>query len=253
MGDARDRVSVRCVRAGGRGDAAWRATFVSLVGALATRVEARRPREAALALVAAVGRQLDTLLRYRAPAERRPQLRLQRTTRALALYAEIERPHVYIRYAHKLAALHAQRRHWAEAGLALRLHARLLEWSERPLDRALRPPGETGSGSAASSHRRLKEALCLDAVEYLHRGNMWEPAVEVVKELVRVFEEEALGYRPLMEMHLQLHRLYKAALETPRGNPGYFRVVHYNQPDFDSVHVSCATSSRRDSLILRRR
>ena len=75
---------------------------------------------------------------------------------------------------------------------------------------------------------------------------MWEIAVEIVKELVNVFEEEALGYQPLMDMHFKLHCLYKAALETPRGQPGYFRLIHHGRnvhPHLQTPHVRIQVKS----------
>lgn len=41
---------------------------------------------------------------------------------------------------HRLAAMHRASQHWAEAGLTLQLHAKLLDWSETPLPPRLRHP-----------------------------------------------------------------------------------------------------------------
>ncbi|CAH2059705.1 unnamed protein product, partial [Iphiclides podalirius] len=173
---------------------------------------------AGLALVAAAARQLDALLQYRAAALHRMHL----TTRVLRFYEQIERPHMYIRYVHKLAQMHRDAQQWAEAGLALRLHAKLLEWGDCPLPPRLRHP--TDDCPEHVTHRDLKEALYLEIAQLLNRGRQWELAVEAVKELVGVYEAEALGYAPLAELHAQLARLYEAMLRTPRSPPGYFRV-----------------------------
>ncbi|KPJ12094.1 Dedicator of cytokinesis protein 1 [Papilio machaon] len=124
-----------------------------------------------------------------------------------------------------LAQMHSSAQQWAEAGLALRLHAKLLEWSDAPLPPRLRHPTQDCAHHA--THRDLKEALYLEIAQLLNRGRQWELAVEVVKELVCVYEEEALGYAPLAELHAQLAALYEAMLRTPRSHPGYFRVMYH--------------------------
>ncbi|CAH2097237.1 unnamed protein product [Euphydryas editha] len=132
----------------GRGDAAWRARFVTLCGALASAACLPGGAE----LVAAAARQLDALLQYRAaPAPHRLYL----VSGVLDFYKQIERPHMYIRYVHRLAALHAAAGHMAEAGLTLKLHAKLLEWSDIPLPPRLRHP----SAPDHVTHFDLKAAL----------------------------------------------------------------------------------------------
>ncbi|XP_045455436.1 dedicator of cytokinesis protein 1 [Melitaea cinxia] len=197
----------------GRGDAAWRARFVSLCGALAAA--ARLPGGAAL--VAAAARQLDALLQYRAAAV--PH-RLYLVSGVLRFYEQIERPHMYIRYVHRLAALHAAAGHLTEAGLTLKLHAKLLEWSDTPLPPRLRHP----SSPDHATHFELKMALYEEVARLLDGGRQWELAVELVQELVRVQGARGAGYGALAALHEQLARLYRAPLRSPRPRLAYFRV-----------------------------
>lgn len=134
---------------------------------------------------------------------------------------------MYIRYVHKLAKMHRAAQQWAEAGLSLRLHAKLLAWSHDPLPPRLRHPNI--EHDSHTTHRELKEDLYLDIADLLNRGRQWELAVEIVKELVSVYEEEALGYAPLADLHTQLASLYDAMLRTPRSHPGYYRVVYHGK------------------------
>lgn len=64
-----------------------------------------------------------------------------------------------------------------------------------------------------------------------------------MKQLVTVYEEEALGYGPLAELHNQLATLYAAMLRTARSHPGYFRVVYHGKgfPELltKATYVSC--------------
>ncbi|CAH2097236.1 unnamed protein product [Euphydryas editha] len=197
----------------GRGDAAWRARFVTLCGALASAACLPGGAE----LVAAAARQLDALLQYRAaPAPHRLYL----VSGVLDFYKQIERPHMYIRYVHRLAALHAAAGHMAEAGLTLKLHAKLLEWSDIPLPPRLRHP----SAPDHVTHFDLKMALYAEVVRLLDDGRQWELAVELVQELVRVQGARGAGYAALAALHEQLARLYRAPLRQPRPRVAYFRV-----------------------------
>ncbi|XP_068625429.1 dedicator of cytokinesis protein 1 [Battus philenor] len=220
-----DKVDVLAAR--GRGDAAWRARLVRACAALPPATNtAHDPHaaQAAHALVAAAARQLDALLQYRAAAPHRMH-RMHLTAGVLRFYEQIQRPHMYIRYVHKLAQMHREAQQWAEAGLTLRLHAKLLQWSDCPLPPRLRHP--TDDCAEHVTHRDLKEALYLEIAKLLNHGHQWELAVEIVKELVGVYEEEALGYGPLADLHAQLASLYEAMLRTPRSHPGYFRVMYH--------------------------
>nr|XP_034837145.1 dedicator of cytokinesis protein 1 [Maniola hyperantus] len=202
----------------GRGDAAWRARFVSLCGALCAAHEPLR--DIGTDLVAAAARQLDALLQYRAaPTHHRMYL----ITSVLRFYEEIERPHMYIRYVHRLAAMHRASQHWAEAGLTLQLHAKLLDWSETPLPPRLRHPA---APLDHRTHLELKISLYEEVARLLDSGHQWELAVEVVKELVQVYERRGMGYEALAELHEQLARLYRAPLRETRLRHSYFRVKY---------------------------
>ncbi|XP_073963645.1 dedicator of cytokinesis protein myoblast city [Choristoneura fumiferana] len=142
-----DKIDVLVER--GSGDVAWRARFVSLCGALCNAASGGLKVEA-LTLVAAAARQLDTLLQYRAAALKSAiSHRMLLTTKVLNFYKQIDRPHMYIRYIHKLCEMHRSCQQWAEAGLALRLHATLLSWRASPL---AAPP----AAPAAATERDLK-------------------------------------------------------------------------------------------------
>ncbi|XP_063389536.1 dedicator of cytokinesis protein 1 [Cydia fagiglandana] len=222
-----DKIDVLVER--GSGDVAWRARFVSLCGALC-KAATGGLRAAAAALVAAAARQLDTLLQYRAAALKSAiSHRMLLTTKVLHFYEHIERPHMYIRYVHKLCDMHRSCHQWAEAGLTLRLHARLLSWLPAPIDQPTQPQ--------TTSERDLKEMLYHEVADLLDQGHQWEVAVEVIKELVEVYEAEALGYAPLADLHSRLAAFYTAMMRTVRSHPGYFRVVYFGKGFPDHLRV----------------
>ena len=89
----------------------------------------------------------------------------------------------------------------------------------------------------------LQEDLYFEIADLLNRGRQWELAVEIVKELVSVYEEEALGYAPLADLHTQLASLYDGMLRTPRSHPGYYRVLYHGKgfPELlRTQYVSCS-------------
>lgn len=61
------------------------------------------------------------------------------------------------RYVHKLASMYQQSQLWAEAGLTLRLHAKLLQWTHDPLPPRLRHP--TLEHDNYTTHRELKVGM----------------------------------------------------------------------------------------------
>ncbi|KAM3958048.1 LOW QUALITY PROTEIN: dedicator of cytokinesis protein myoblast city [Aphomia sociella] len=225
-----DKLDVLAER--GCGDTAWRSRFVSLCGALcAAAGGALRP--AAAALVAAAARQLDTLLQDRAAAQgSAAPHRMLLTTRVLHFYEQIDRQHMYIRYVHKLAGMHLAAQQWTEAALTLRLHARELRWEHEPVPPRLRhpaPPPRAPPLHQRATQRDLKEYLYLEVAELLKKGRQWELAIEIIKELVNVYEEEALGYGGLADLHGHLASLYDSIMKTQRCHPSYFRVLYYGK------------------------
>lgn len=78
---------------------------------------------------------------------------------------------MYIRYVNKLCELHLECENWTEAGLTLMLHAKLLQWSNIPLNTLLKSHRHPN----CQTHRDLKEALYYDIVQYLDKGKVGVP------------------------------------------------------------------------------
>lgn len=75
---------------------------------------------------------------------------------------------MYIRYVNKLCDLHLECDNFTEAAYTLRLHSKLLNWSDntlQPLLRSHRYPH-------CQTHRQLKEALYLDMISYYDKGKV---------------------------------------------------------------------------------
>jgi dedicator of cytokinesis protein 1 len=89
----------------------------------------------------------------------------------------INRMDLYKKYAHQLSQSHASANNFAEAGMAVLLHAQQHQWHGPVTEEALGPdfPAQT------QGQRRM--ALYKLAMEYLEKGKMWEKCIALVKEM----------------------------------------------------------------------
>ena len=83
-------------------------------------------------------------------------------------YSEINRKEMYIRYVNKLCDLHLECDNFTEAAYTLKLHSKLLSWSDTPLSPLLR----SQKYPTCQTHRELKEALYYDIIKYFDKGKV---------------------------------------------------------------------------------
>lgn len=76
---------------------------------------------------------------------------------------------MYIRYLNKLCALHLECDNFTEAAYTLKLHSKLLSWSDNPLSSLLR----SSNYPLCTTHRSLKEALYYDIITYFDKGKVF--------------------------------------------------------------------------------
>ncbi|XP_041985547.1 dedicator of cytokinesis protein 1-like [Aricia agestis] len=209
----------------GYGDEDWGKSFIKICGGMCVQVSRDFMQEGGI-LVAAVGRQLNFLIKYRSvPCHQRVHL----ISNLLNFYEEIGRPDMYLRYVHHLGDLHRQAGNWTEAGLTQHLHAKLLEWSEIPLPPSLRHP----SREFTNNHLQLKMSLYEDAVELLAQGHQAKLAGSLLQELVPVHERRG-HHSQLAILHERLSTVYRKSAEHPMITSPYFRVryVGLGFPDY---------------------
>lgn len=75
---------------------------------------------------------------------------------------------MYIRYVNKLCALHLECDNYTEAAYTLRLHSKLLSWSDTLLSPLLR----SAKYPHCETHRQLKEALYQDMIAFFDKGKV---------------------------------------------------------------------------------
>ncbi|GIY95441.1 dedicator of cytokinesis protein 1 [Caerostris extrusa] len=122
---------------GGRGDEEYKDLFLEIVGGLCENHQTMH--EKGMVFVRTVVRLMKRLLEYRMiVTDENKENRMSCTVNLLEFYHEINRKEMYIRYLYKLCDLHLDCENYVEAAFTLKLHAKLLRWSDESLSQLLK-------------------------------------------------------------------------------------------------------------------
>ncbi|TRY86430.1 hypothetical protein DNTS_004205 [Danionella cerebrum] len=169
---------------------------------------------------------LENLLAYRTIThDESPELRMSCTVNLLNFYKEKKREDIYIRYLYKLRDLHLDCENYTEAAYTLLLHAELLEWSDKPCAHHLIPR----DGTEGWTQQELKERLFQEIMYNLDKGKMWEKAIEMSKQLVKLHENQMFDLIELSQLLKQQAQYYENIMHAMRPQPEYFAVGYYGQ------------------------
>ncbi|XP_065350993.1 dedicator of cytokinesis protein 1 isoform X4 [Cloeon dipterum] len=169
---------------------------------------------------------MECLLEYRTVVtDENKENRMSCTVNVLNFYNQINRKEMYIRYVNKLFDLHLECDNFTEAAYTLKLHSKLLMWSNNKISFLLR----SSRYPEHSTHRELKERIYYDIIDNFDKGKMWECALEVCKELVIQYEKETYDYVKLGSLHQRMAEFYQKIIEQIRPEPEYFRVAFYGR------------------------
>jgi dedicator of cytokinesis protein 3 len=147
---------------------------------------------------------------------------------------------IFVKYAHKLTKFHTINHRYVEAGLILKLHADVLDWSR---NKVVEPLPEFGfMGSESSFDRKFK--ILSQVIVLLEKGKAWERAAELVKDIIPLFDSGwDLNYARLSSLYAMQSR-YLSSIWTesePRFPPSYYRVQFHGSgwPDtlVDSQYI----------------
>jgi len=209
----------------GGGDSHYRANFNQIMLSLCKDHTALN--KSGEALVDTVSRQMDHLLAYRAAVDERDNVEGQMSCahNLFQFYQDIGADELYLKYLKKLCALHEQCGNFAESACTLLQYAEQLTWTDRPL----RASGVWERHSGCKTHRALKERLYRDAVVNFEKGQMWERALALLKELAAQYEEETFEYAKLGDLHSRMAGLYKSVMSELRPDPEYYRVAFWGR------------------------
>ncbi|KAI9593307.1 hypothetical protein BDF19DRAFT_415419 [Syncephalis fuscata] len=146
------------------------------------------------------------------------------TSLKMNVLLNIDQDEIYVKYVHQLVGVQARNQNLVEAGLTLKLHADLLEWSlTKRVDAiaALQLP--------AQSAFERKEQLYLQVLEYFTAGQAWELAIELCRELAYHYEHTVFDYPRLSDMLRQQAALHEDIVNKERYFSEYFRVGFYGK------------------------
>uniref|UniRef100_A0AAY4ECP1 Dedicator of cytokinesis 5 n=1 Tax=Denticeps clupeoides TaxID=299321 RepID=A0AAY4ECP1_9TELE len=167
---------------------------------------------------------LENLLAYRTIThDESPEHRMSCTVNVLNFYKEKKREDIYIRYLYKLRDLHLDCENYTEAAYTLLLHAELLEWSDKPCAPHLIPR----EGSPKWTQQELKEKLFHEIMCYLDKGKMWEKAIEMSKQLAKMYENQMFDFEELSLLLKQQAQYFENIMHAMRPQPEYFAVGYY--------------------------
>lgn len=169
---------------------------------------------------------LENLMAYRTIThDESPELRMICTVNVLNFYKEKKREDIYIRYLYKLRDLHLDCENYTEAAYTLLLHAELLEWSDKPCAPHLIPR----DGTQGWTQQELKERLFQEIMCFLDKGKIWEKAIEMAKQLVKLHENQMFDFLELSQLLKQQAQYYENIMHAMRPQPEYFAVGYYGQ------------------------
>ncbi|GAA5832812.1 hypothetical protein JCM11251_005773 [Rhodosporidiobolus azoricus] len=151
-----------------------------------------------------------------------PHDRIISTLRLMTFIRGIGRSEIFIRYVQRLVAYHAALGNETEAGLTLKLHADLHEWSLTNFVDAL-----PDLDLPRQTEFARKETLYLRILEHLGRGKAWETALDIAKELAHEYETRSFNYPRLAELLNLQAELYSSIAKSDRHFGNYFRVAFY--------------------------
>uniref|UniRef100_A0A673LU14 Dedicator of cytokinesis protein 5-like n=1 Tax=Sinocyclocheilus rhinocerous TaxID=307959 RepID=A0A673LU14_9TELE len=209
---------------GGRGDEQYK---ILLEKTLLERCRRHRYlSQSGEALALLLSSLLENLLAYRTIThDESPELRMSCTVNVLNFYKEKKREDIYIRYLYKLRDLHLDCENYTEAAYTLLLHAELLEWSDKPCAPHLIP----WDGTQGWTQQELKERLFQEIMCNLDKGKMWEKAIEMAKQLVKLHENQMFDFIELSQLLKQQAQYYENIMHAMRPQPEYFAVGYYGQ------------------------
>ncbi|XP_063232451.1 dedicator of cytokinesis protein 1 isoform X3 [Bacillus rossius redtenbacheri] len=209
---------------GGRGDGQYKELFFSIM--MSQCDKHCTMREQGIKFVKTVTRLMERLLEYRSIiTDENKENRMSCTVNLLDFYSEINRKEMYIRYVNKLCDLHLECDNYTEAACTLRLHSKLLNWSDAVLPPLLR----SNKFPLCQTHRQLKEALYYSIIDHFDKGKMWECALSVCQELMEQYKEETFDYIQLSALHKRMSQFYDNIMKQIRPKPEYFRVAFYGR------------------------
>ncbi|ORY03265.1 hypothetical protein K493DRAFT_297523 [Basidiobolus meristosporus CBS 931.73] len=181
---------------------------------------------ALIKLVDSVNKFLELLLNVRdLPNEDQYEdERIMGTMKLLRFIKIMNQDEIYIKYVHQLVDMHLRSQNFIEAGITLKLHVDLLDWSSKNHLEAM-----SSLALPSQSTFERKELLLSKILNYFNEGQAWEHGIEVCKELAHQYEHVSFDYDRLASILRTQAQLYENILHKERYYSEYFRVGFYGK------------------------
>ncbi|KAI4120339.1 MAG: hypothetical protein LQ338_007085 [Usnochroma carphineum] len=175
--------------------------------------------QAIKSLLSTVDELLDLLASVHSP-EITETVRIMHTLQLMDYLRDMRKEAIFIRYVHQLADVQSHLHNHTEAGLALRLHANLYEWTLATVAALTDPafPEQT-------SFER-KEQLYFEMIKHFEEGAAWDCALASYKELAEQYEHYQYDFTKLARTQHSMARIYESIAKGERQSPRYFKVIY---------------------------
>ncbi|WKY04289.1 hypothetical protein Q1695_005354 [Nippostrongylus brasiliensis] len=179
-------------------------------------------------LIDRVDRLLGHLFEYRLVRETSDCMEngMSRTVQLLRYYEKYKHHNLYITYVYKLYDLHMVYNNQIEAARTLLLHANTLSWEDIELDESLIA---RRLNRHCAVERQLKDSLLCEAADLFDKGEMWEDAIKILKELLPVYETSYVDYDKLASLMVRIAELYRKIDRENRAFFYYYLVAFYGK------------------------
>ncbi|TRY70430.1 hypothetical protein TCAL_09293 [Tigriopus californicus] len=207
----------------GLGDEHFREMFFNIMMSLCENHTAMK--KSGIACVKTSTNLIEILLEYRTTLnDESKEFQMYCVANLIQFYKNINYQELYIKYLKKLAHLHETCQNWAEAGCTLLQLANLLEWSDRPLSREWQHQNQS-----IRTQREQKELYYKDVSRFWEKGQLWERAIDLNKELIQQYEQITFEYDKISELYQKMSQYYQSIMKEVRPEPEYFRVAFYGR------------------------
>ncbi|PAV81071.1 hypothetical protein WR25_15471 [Diploscapter pachys] len=228
----------------GQGTPTFQANFVKVFKSLCLPAK-ELWEEGGEELIDRVDRLLSHLFEYRQIREQNDSIEnvMSRTIQLLRYYEEFGHHELYVSYVYKLYDLHILHSNELEAAKTLLRHTTMLTWSDDKLpDYLIR----RGLNRHCATERQLKENLLLEAANLFDKGDLWEDAIRILKQLSVVYEEIIIDYVKLSNLTERISSLYRKIDKEERAHYYYYFVAFYGKgfPSYLDGHRFVFRSNR---------
>lgn len=144
--------------------------------------------------------------------------------------SKMNRRDAYIKFAHTLAKEMHNFENFVEAGNAILLHYKLLEWTD-DYEAGVLELGEDGIEAVLPSQPAWERKLTLLnlAIDLMDKGKAWENCVQLLQEIGQMYTSTRPDYLKLAKVLEDQAKLYHRIVSEERFFPTMFRVSYFGQ------------------------